>query len=71
MVPKSEEYNNNKTILLSRVKKKDYCMKYKVESPVALKSSGDYFRTEVWLNKKPSTSGTKTKMKIKVTIAYK
>ncbi len=37
-----------------------YCYEEKSISPIKLQNNGDYFRSEICLSKKPSTSGTKT-----------
>lgn len=66
----SSEYVSNNKIYLSKSKngKYNYCLSAEGKSPIKLNVNKDYFRTEIRLNKKPSTSGTKTQ--IKATISF-
>ena len=65
----SDEYINNNDILLSRNNNK--VMKASFESPISLKVSGDYFKSAVLLTASPSSSGTKTQMKVVFSMKFK
>lgn len=64
--PKSSEYESRKTVLLSKNSYK--CLQATFDSPIKLKSSGDYFQTELRLSSTPSQSGTKTKITVSFSI---
>jgi hypothetical protein len=69
MIKSSNEYTSNQKTYLSWNKK--YTMKARFESPISLKVSNDYFRSEVRLSAKPSVSGTKTQMKVIFSVSPK
>ena len=58
------QFTKNGNTLLVRTTAFSDSVGNKFESPVSLKESGDYFTTSIWLTGNPSTSGTKTQMKV-------
>lgn len=69
LVKKSNEYVSNDKTYLSW--SKNIAVKAKFKSPISLKTSGDYFRTEVRLSATPSYSGTKTQMQVVFSVKSK
>lgn len=54
LVKKSGEYTNNKSIKLAKSQKKHNCQAARYESPVKLKTAGDYFKVVTEMNTIPS-----------------